>query len=305
MNMNQGKLLCSNLADNLVGLPSSPWDRMHWIKKWVAKNILYLLWKLYNIKLDELWEIYNPIVDVKGYQKIVEWVKRAKLKANFHGLKNLPDDGKFIMASTHNHGLPEALLSMNQLIKSYWGAHILGTRHAKVLRHDSEERVVTRVDFSKAEGEKVWNRMYDDIQSNFDKNHPLLIYPAGDISQKRGGEVSDLRRSWSFVLLAQRYWVPIVPVKITTESSNPFYEGLHPSKWVFKYLEKTYLWWLRKGKYMLNEVIERKDKPVEFHIWEPIYLDNATTFEKKTPWWRNILSNEVERIRKETYALGK
>ncbi|MCE2772257.1 MAG: 1-acyl-sn-glycerol-3-phosphate acyltransferase [Bacteroidetes bacterium] len=127
------------------------------------------------------------------------------------------------------------------------------------------------------------------IEAAYRSEHAILIFPAGLVSRKQNGEVSDLEWKKSFVNKAVQYHQPIVPAFIEGANS-PFFYNLA-------------LWRKRLGIkaniemfYLVDEMYKQKNKTIRIIFDRPVmstHLDKS----KSPREWARLFRDQVYAIR--------
>jgi putative hemolysin len=101
------------------------------------------------------------------------------------------------------------------------------------------------------------------INNAFSSDHALCIFPAGLVSRKIKGEITDLEWKKTFVTYARSLQRNVVPIYIDGRLSNFFYR-LHKLR---KFLGiKVNIEML----YLSNEMFKQKNKTIHFHVGSPL-----------------------------------
>ncbi|NQV01356.1 MAG: glycerol acyltransferase [Bacteroidia bacterium] len=109
------------------------------------------------------------------------------------------------------------------------------------------------------------------IDETFASDKVILYFPAGLVSRKqKGGVVRDLEWKKTFITKAKRYRRDVIPVHISGQNSNFFY---NLANWRKRLGIKANLEML----YLVDEMVKQKDKPIRITFGEPIPY---TTFDK-------------------------
>ena len=109
------------------------------------------------------------------------------------------------------------------------------------------------------------------IDETFASEKVILYYPAGLVSRKQKGNViRDLEWKKTFITKAKRYHRDVVPVHISGQNSNFFY---NLSNWRKRLGIKANLEML----YLVDEMEKQRDKPIYITFGDPIPY---TTFDK-------------------------
>ncbi len=127
------------------------------------------------------------------------------------------------------------------------------------------------------------------IDETFASDKVILYFPAGLVSRKhQGGEIRDLAWKKTFISKAKKYRREVIPVHISGQNSNFFY---NLANWRKRFGIKANIEML----FLVDEMVKHKDKPIRFTFGESIPY---TTFDKsKTD------ARWAEEVKEMVYAL--
>jgi 1-acyl-sn-glycerol-3-phosphate acyltransferase len=104
------------------------------------------------------------------------------------------------------------------------------------------------------------------IDETFASDKVILYFPAGLVSRKqKGGMIRDLEWKKTFITKARRYKRDVIPVHISGQNSNFFYNLANWRKWLGIRINIEML-------YLVDEMVKQKDKPI------------CITFGESIPW---------------------
>src|SRR5690606_39130769 len=97
------------------------------------------------------------------------------------------------------------------------------------------------------------------IEETYATGGAVLVFPAGLVSRKQEGGISDLEWKKSFINKARKYKKDVVPVYIEGKNSNFFYNlaKLRKTLGIKSNVEMLYL---------ADEMFGQKDKKVTIHV---------------------------------------
>ncbi|MDR0364105.1 MAG: lysophospholipid acyltransferase family protein [Bacteroidales bacterium] len=216
-------------------------------------------------------QIYDNVVakNVKGYDALTEVLRESKLQYDCSDIdiERIPKEGPFIIVSNHPFGMAEGVilthiiasvrpdvkvlanffLSKIELLKDYW---------FEVNPYEKNPNL-----FNSA---KSLRNCYQFLE----EGHPLLIFPAGEVSTWQRGLYDCEDRLWNqpimkFIKKAQ---VPILPAYIHGSNSK-----------IFHFLGKIH-WKLRTVR-MPREYLNKQNKAVKLRIGLPIPVKEQDRYE--------------------------
>ncbi|MBE0647381.1 MAG: glycerol acyltransferase [Bacteroidales bacterium] len=124
------------------------------------------------------------------------------------------------------------------------------------------------------------------IDETFASDKVILYFPAGLVSRKqKGGVIRDLEWKKTFITKARRYHRDVIPVHISGQNSNFFY---NLSNWRKRLGIKANIEML----YLVDEMVKQKDKPIRITFGEPIpwsTFDRSRTDSEWAEWVKGIV----------------
>ena len=104
------------------------------------------------------------------------------------------------------------------------------------------------------------------IDETFASDKMILYFPAGLVSRKQpGGEIRDLVWKKTFISKAKKYQREVIPVHISGQNSNFFY---NLANWRKKLGIKANIEML----FLVDEMVKQKDKPIRITFGDPILI---------------------------------
>jgi putative hemolysin len=104
----------------------------------------------------------------------------------------------------------------------------------------------------------------------FQSDHAICIFPAGLVSRKSKGRVSDLEWKKTFMTYALKYQIPILPIYIEGELSNFFYRLSNFRKFIRVKANVEML-------YLANELFKQRNNTITFEVGELIDIKKLDT----------------------------
>jgi len=199
------------------------------------------------------------------------------------GLDNLPETGRFLLASNHPLGGPDGLALMQEVAKVR--NDFLFPVNDLLMNLTNLQPVFIPVNKHGSNAENI--QLFNDT---FASDKLLLYFPAGLVSRKQKGKIIDLDWKKTFLTKAIKYKRDIVPVHIDGRNSNFFYNLANLRK---KFNIKANIEML----YLVDEAFKHKDKIIRITFGKPIPY---TMFDKRhsVVEWSALLKEHV-------YALGR
>lgn len=240
---------------------------------------------LHITKLNALNKIYDDRCDLPAEQFLDSALKHVKVnyKIPDKDLKRIPAQGAFITISNHPLGLIDGMILMNTLIKNRPDYKVLGN----FLLERFRPLAAHILPVNPFEGQKAARSSLKGLRAalyHLEQDHPLGIFPAGEVSTtKTGGVIVD--RPWlaESIKLIQKAQVPVVPVYFQGRNSRLFYQ-------LARYSDA-----LRTAK-LPSEMVSNYNRSVKVRIGNPIPVEVQQEYNGVKPLG--------DFLRKKTYMLA-
>lgn len=218
---------------------------------------------------------------LRDHDFVNEVISYFRLKIEVKGLENLPENGGFILASNHPLGGLDGIALMYAVGKKRKDIQFLvndillslgtmGGLFVPVNKHGSQH------------GKKL-------IESAYSSDHAVLIFPAGLVSRKNKGIITDLEWKKSFIVKAQQHKKSIVPCFIGGKNSNRFY---NLSLWRRRLGIKANL----EMFYLADEMFRQRDHTITIIFDKPVPSAHFTASNKPQQW--------AAKMKEHVYAIG-
>jgi len=243
--------------------------------------IRYIKKTIHEDQINETISKYSDYYELDFVSKILE---HFEIKTEVFGLDNIPQNGRFIFAANHPIGSFDGIAFMDILGKKYGITKSLvndlltyiknyGSLFLGVNKHGSNPKDAIK-----------------EIDEVFSSDYQVIIYPAGLASRKKKGKIRDLEWKKTFISRAKKYKRDIIPVHITGNLSNFFYNlsNIRSFLGIKSNLEMFYL---------VDETFKQKGKTIEFRFGKPI---SFSTFDDKfsdTEW--------AQKVKQHVYNIGE
>lgn len=211
-------------------------------------------------------------------------IEEFKITTQLEGIENIPSDGGVIFAMNHPLGGMDAMALVHALkdkrndIRFIVNDLLLNLTPLQGLfvgvnKHGTNER-----------------KLHMQMTELFSSDHAIGIFPAGLVSRKIKGQITDLEWKKTFVRYAKRNNKTIVPIFIEGKLSNFFYNLSIFRRFIGIKANIEML-------YLSDELYKQKGKKIRFVVGKPIHVDQ---FDKED-------SDEkiAEKIKTSVYQLGK
>ncbi len=180
------------------------------------------------------------------------------------GIENIPLNGRAVVASNHPFGGLDGLALMDTTSKVRPDIKIPANDILMNLPSAEEMFIPINKHGSNADNVKVFNE-------NFASESLMLFFPAGLVSRKRNGKISDLEWKKTFITRAKQYKRDIIPTHIDGRNSNFFYN-------IANFRERLGVKANFEMLYLVNEMYKQKGKTINITFGKPIPYQ---TFDKR------------------------
>ena len=234
---------------------------------------------------DEVNSDLHEISDLIGVPKFHKHLAINNIHIDLHGVENIPQDGHFIFASNHPFGGPDGIMIVSAVGKMFNDNAKLMVNDLLMHLPDIEDVFIPINRFGRNKQDYV-----NVLDSSMQSDSQIIMFPAGLVSRKIKGRIVDLEWKKSFISYAKRYKRDIVPVFISGQNSNFFYNlaNLRTKLGIKTNIEQLYL---------IDELYKHKNESVSMYFGKPISY-TALTSEKTDKEW-------AESIKQIAYALPK
>ncbi len=240
------------------------------------------------IHQEELNYIMRTYRDFEGLDFVIEVLKYFEIETTSVGEENIPKTGRFVFASNHPIGGVDGMIFMQEVGK-YFGP-------TKSMINDLLMNITNMQSLFVGINKHGANSReeLEQIDKVFASGDQILIFPAGLASRRRRGVVKDTEWKKTFIARAVKHKRDIIPVHISGEVSNFFYNfaNLRKALGIKANLEMLYL---------SDETFKQKKKRFTVSYGKPIPYQ---TFDKRQTQyqWAQLVKEHVYRIKDDKNA---
>ena len=195
-------------------------------------------------------------------------------KTVWEGLENVPVKGKYIIAANHPLGGPDGMALMLTLSKVRRDLIFPVNDLLMNVPNTKELFIPINKHGSNAENVRI-------INDTFASNSLLCYFPAGLVSRKQKGKISDLQWQQTFVTKAKRFERDIIPTHINGRNSNFFYNLANLRSWLGIKANIEML-------YLVNEMYKQRGKTIKITFGKPIPYQTFDKRMKNLEWAQKI-----------------
>jgi putative hemolysin len=203
----------------------------------------------------------NKILERHGHLRgtafINKVVEEFNVKLYLHGIKNVPESGRFIFASNHPLGGFDGMLLLKAVDERIGKPRFLSndilmnipqlkSLFVPLNKHGGHSREAVRI-----------------LGETYLSDAQILIFPSGLASRKINGQIQDLEWKKHFIAKAIRYRRDVVPVYVAGRNSNRFY--------IVAKLRKFFrIKWNLEMFLLPDETVRHKNTDVHIYFGKPL-----------------------------------
>lgn len=184
-------------------------------------------------------------------------MKYFNIEVKVHGIEKIPQSGPVILTMNHPLGGMDGIAFISAI-----GAH---RKDIKFIVNDILMNLDNLADLFVGVNKHGKNKISVRKQINdaFASEHAICIFPAGLVSRKVNGKITDLQWKKTFVTYARSMKRKVVPIYIDGKLSRFFYRlhRLRTTLGIKANIEMLYL---------SNEMFKQKNKTMHFHVGDPL-----------------------------------
>lgn len=198
-----------------------------------------------------------------------------RINYEVEGLEELPKDNRYLFVSNHPLGGMDGIVFLTVVGRKFENIKFPVNDILTHLRYLNN----IFLPINKHGGHS--KEAFAAIEDAYKSDAQMLMFPAGLVSRKKRGVIKDLEWKKSFIKKAIQHKRDIIPVRITGENSNFFY---NLSKWRTRLGIKANLEML----YLSDELFKQKDKTLNLKFGKPIPWTTFTKEKKHEEWAAEI-----------------
>jgi putative hemolysin len=207
-----------------------------------------------------------------------------EVKVFVEGLENLPESGRLIFAANHPVGGIDALAFVGGIGEKY--PNIISPANELLYYIPNMRSLIFGLNvFGKTSREAAKG-----LQDLYSSDRPVFIFPAGEVSRRKKGKISDNPWQKSFITKAVENKRDVVPVHISGRNSGLFYNVARIRTFLgIKMFIETLL--------LPREMMKQRKSTVKITVGQPIGWQTFTAGMNHTEW--------AQKVKETVYSLAE
>jgi 1-acyl-sn-glycerol-3-phosphate acyltransferase len=218
-------------------------------------------------------EIIRDYGHLKGFDFSAAMIDYFNVSITVEGEENVPDTGKFILASNHPLGGFDGQVIMYLIGKKY------GHDKYKFLVNDILMNLTNMNDVFMPVNKhgRLGTELATQLDDAFKSDVQILTFPSGFVSRKIKGQVMDLVWQKSFISKAKQYQRDIIPIHMGGKNSKFFYRLYRIRKMLGIKANIEML-------YLMDETYKHRNKHITVKFGKPIPWQTFDTSKRPVEW---------------------
>lgn len=252
------------------------------LKKLIPKFLINYLKRITH--QDKLNELITNNQHLYGIEYAEAMIASFQSKYIIKGEENIPKDGRFVFVANHPLGGLDGIVFIAAVGKYFKDIKFpvndilmnltnMSPVFLPVNKHGGHSRKAAQL-----------------IEDAYASDSQILMFPAGLVSRKRKGIIQDLEWKKNFIKKAISHQRDIIPVYISGQNTNRFY---NLANWRKRLGIKANIEML----YLVDELFLQKNKTITITFGEPIKIKDIKNISTADGW--------AQKIKEEVYALSK
>lgn len=225
----------------------------------------------------------HTIAPYKGSEKMRKFLEIHSITTKLQGTENIPKQGRYIFAANHPFGGPDGIILIATISEFFPNIRFLVN---DLLMHIPNMEEIFLPLNKHGKNSKEYFSMIDTAYSS---DSQIIVFPAGVVSRKVNGKITDLEWQKSCISHAKKYRRDIIPLFIHGKNSNFFYNlaNLRKRLKIQANIEMFFL---------VDELYKHKNEEVTITFGAPIPYTHFTESKKDLEW--------AQELKDLTYALA-
>lgn len=242
----------------------------------------YIKRKVHEDKINEcLW--LNQ--DKYGFEFNTACLQYVGASVSWEGMENIPEKGGVIIAANHPLGGLDGMALVHAVSQRRKDCRFIVNDILTNMKNFGDVFIgVNKVSASASDALRA-------IESLYESEQAVVIFPAGLVSRKQNGVIKDLEWKKSFITKAIQYNKPVIPTYIGGRNSDFFYNF---ARWRKRLGIKANI----EMFFLADEMIKQKGQHIKIKFGQPILPESL---EKPRPRTHLQYAQEIKDI---VYKLG-
>jgi len=239
------------------------------ILKWMPKFVLNYLKR--TIHQNDINDFMLRNKDLKDYEFCKQVIKEFNITLQVSGLENIPLTGGCVFAGNHPLGGMDGMA----IVKALDGVRNDVTFIVNDLLMNITNLNGIFIGVNK-HGKNVAKQLQV-VEELFASDKAVFLFPAGLVSRKKNGKVSDLVWKKTFITRARKYNKPIIPVYTEGELTSFFYRlsNIRTKIGIKANIEMLYL---------ADEMYKQQGKTMKIVFGKPILMEDFKSMRTDQEW---------------------
>jgi putative hemolysin len=198
-----------------------------------------------------------------------------KVKVEISGEENLPGEGRFILIANHPVGAMDALSFFSAAGRFY--PNIISPSNQMLMNIPNLAELMVGLNVFGRQDRETASK----LNALFESDSQVLMFPAGEVSRRKKGVISDPDWQKTFITKAIEHKRDIIPVHISGRNSNMFYLVANLRKFLgIKMYVETIL--------LPGEMMRQRGKPVTITFGKPLSYKTFTDELSHSGWAEKV-----------------
>ncbi len=231
---------------------------------------------------DGINDTINRSSDKMGVPFVKDVLKGWNVEVRVAGSENIPAGGRFIFASNHPVGGIDALAFFSMIYDHF--PVVISPVNSLLSRIPNLEPLILAINaFGKNSRETVIR-----LEELFESDAQIMIFPAGEVSRRKQGLISDKVWQKTFITKAVQHKRDIIPVHISGRNSGFFYAvaNIRETLGIKMFIESVLL---------PREMMNQRNSSITLTVGDVIRWQTFTS-EKSPLEWAQSVKNIVYRL---------
>ena len=228
-----------------------------------------------SVYQDEMNAAINKYRNNSGVPFVNDILNEWEVTVNIKGVENVPASGRFVFVANHPVGAIDSLSFLSTIYRFF--PDVISPSNELFNYIPQLQPLILGVNvFGKNTKETVIK-----LNQLFDSDSQIMIFPAGEVSRRIKGEISDPDWQKTFITKSIQYKRDIIPVHISGRNSGFFYFTAHLRKFLgIKLYIETML--------LPREMIKQKKSTITLTIGKPFSWNKLSDDKSQDGWAQYI-----------------